>query len=109
MIVIANRIPVNPEFNEAFEERFRNRASLVDTMEGFVSFQILRPMQESDPYIVQTIWESEAHFRAWTESEEFKQGHGKGGNPPPEGMFAGKSKMEMHEIIQKPSEVKQES
>jgi heme-degrading monooxygenase HmoA len=104
MIVIANRIPVNPEFNEQFEERFRNRASLVDQMPGFISFQILRPKQEGDPYIVQTMWESEEHFRAWTESEEFKQGHGKSA-PSPEGMFAGKSKMEMHEIIQQASEV----
>ena len=109
MIIIANRIPVNPEFHEEFEERFQNRANLVDLMPGFVSLQILRPMQEGDPYIIQTTWESEEHFRAWTESEEFKQGHGKGGTPPPEGMFAGKSKMEMHEIVEKKREVKQES
>lgn len=107
MIVIANRIPVNPDFYDQFEERFNNRASLVDKMDGFISFQLLRPMQEGDPYIVQTMWESEEHFRAWTDSEEFKQGHGKSA-PAPEGMFAGRPKLEMHEAIQQTSEVEAE-
>jgi heme-degrading monooxygenase HmoA len=104
MLIITNRIPVNPEFNEQFEERFRNRASFVDKMDGFISFQLLRPKQDGDPYIVQTVWESEEYFRAWTESEEFKQGHSKSSTAP-EGMFAGRPKMEMHEVIQQTSEV----
>jgi len=99
MIVVANRIPVHPDYADAFEERFQERAGLVDGMPGFVKFQILRPTQEGKPYIVQTYWESHDHFTAWTESEEFKQGHGRSSTLPKEA-FLGKPELEIHEIIQ---------
>jgi heme-degrading monooxygenase HmoA len=54
MITVANRIYVKPEYADAFEARFRERAGLVDKMPGFVSNQILRPVNEGDPYIVFT-------------------------------------------------------
>jgi heme-degrading monooxygenase HmoA len=44
MITVANRIYVVPEYQDEFEERFRNRARLVDGMPGFISNQVLRPM-----------------------------------------------------------------
>lgn len=99
MIVTCNRIPVNPDHAAAFEARFADRASLVDGMDGFVSFQLLRPQNPEDPYVVMTFWESEAHFKAWTESAEFKEGHARSGQLPPE-TFAGHPKLEMFEIIQ---------
>ena len=37
MITVANRIYVKPEYAEAFEAAFRDRAGLVDGMPGFVS------------------------------------------------------------------------
>ena len=49
MITVANRIYVAPEYREAFEERFRNRARLIDGMPGFISNQVLRPVNEDDP------------------------------------------------------------
>ncbi len=64
MITVANRIFVNPEFTDAFEARFRERAGLVDTMPGFLFNQVLRPTQAGDPYIVLTFWESAEHFQA---------------------------------------------
>jgi len=99
MIVTSNRIPVNPEHAEAFEQAFRDRATLVDGMPGFVSFQLLRPTKEDDPYIVMTIWESQEAFEGWTNSEEFKEGHAKSGTLPREA-FLGHPKIEIHEIIQ---------
>ena len=42
MITVANRIYVTQEYAEAFEQRFRERAGLVDQMPGFISNQILR-------------------------------------------------------------------
>jgi heme-degrading monooxygenase HmoA len=99
MIVVCNRIPVNPAHAAAFEERFSTRASLVDGMPGFVSFQLLRPTKEGDPYIVMTFWESEAHFQAWTQSAAFKEGHARSGTLPPEA-FLGHPALEVHEVIQ---------
>ena len=99
MIVVMNRIPVNPEYAQAFEERFSDRAALVDGMDGFVSFQLMRPTQAEDPYVVMTHWESQAHFKAWTQSEEFKKGHARAGRLPREA-FLGHPKIEIMEIIQ---------
>jgi len=49
MITVANRIYVKPEYADAFETAFRERAGLVDGMEGFVSNQVLRPANDGDP------------------------------------------------------------
>lgn len=104
MIVTCNRIPVNPEHAAAFEERFSDRASLVDGMPGFISFQLLRPQNEGDPYVVMTFWESDAHFKAWTESAEFKEGHARSGRLPPE-TFAGHPKLEIFDVIQSTTKI----
>jgi heme oxygenase (mycobilin-producing) len=99
MIAVCNRIPVNPEHAAAFEERFADRASLVDGMPGFISFQLLRPRAEDDPYIVMTFWESEQDYIAWTESDAFKEGHARSGTLPKEA-FLGHPRLEIYEIIQ---------
>lgn len=98
MITVANRIFVAPEYAEAFEERFRNRAQLVDGMPGFISNQVLRPVNEGDPYIVFTLWESRKHFEAWIKSEEFAKGHAQSGTLPKEA-FTGSNKLELHEVF----------
>ena len=46
MITVANRIYVKREYADAFEKRFRERAGLVDKMPGFISNQVLRPVNE---------------------------------------------------------------
>jgi heme oxygenase (mycobilin-producing) len=99
MIVTSNRISVHPDYGEAFEESFKNRASKVDGMAGFISFQLLRPTKEGDPYIVMTTWESKADFEGWTNSDAFKQGHAKSGTLPREA-FLDRPTLEIHEIIQ---------
>ena len=98
MITVANRIFVAPEYAEAFEERFRTRPGLVDSMPGFILNQVLRPTQEGDPYVVFTVWESRADFEAWTQSEAFAQVHARAGTIPKEA-FAAPSKLEIHEVI----------
>jgi heme-degrading monooxygenase HmoA len=98
MIVVANRIFVAPEYAEAFEERFRTRARLVDGMPGFISNQVLRPTHPDDPYVVFTLWESRAHFEAWTSSDAFRQGHARSGTLPKEA-FTAPNKLEIHEVF----------
>lgn len=98
MFVIMNRLPVNPKFADAFEERFTSRAREVDKMKGFIRNQVLRPTKAEDPYIVLTMWESEADFNAWVESDAFKKGHARSGTLPPE-TFLGHGKLEGFEVI----------
>lgn len=96
MIVVTNRIAVAAGQEAAFEDRFRNRAGLVEGRPGFRGFQLLRPVQ-GECYQVMTSWETEADFRAWTESAEFQEAHRQ---RPPRELFAGPSALEIHEVIQ---------
>lgn len=99
MISVANRIFVNPDYAEAFEERFKNRARMVDTMPGFLFNQVLRPSTPDQPYIVLTYWNSYADFEAWTSSEAFREGHAKSSTLPKEA-FSGRNVLEIHQVIQ---------
>ena len=98
MITVANRIFVHADYADQFEERFRQRAGLVDQMPGFVANQVLRPVNADDPYIVLTFWESRQHFDAWVRSDAFIQGHARSGTMPKEA-FSAPNKLEIHEII----------
>jgi heme-degrading monooxygenase HmoA len=98
MIAVANRIYVNPEYGEEFEARFRDRAGLVDQMPGFILNQVLRPVNEGDPYVVWTLWETREHFDAWVRSDAFREGHARSGTLPKEA-FSGPNKLEMHEVV----------
>lgn len=98
MFIVMNRIPVNPEYKDQFEERFTNRAREVDKMPGFVRNQVLRPANAEDPYIVLTVWQSKEDFEAWVNSEAFQKGHARSGTLPREA-FLGQSKLETFEVI----------
>jgi heme-degrading monooxygenase HmoA len=98
MFVVMNRIPVNPEYAEQFEERFRSRAGEVDKMKGFIRNQVLRPALPENPYVVMTFWESKADFEAWVNSDAFKKGHARSGSLPPEA-FLGHAKLESFEVV----------
>lgn len=109
MYIVTNRIPVTLGHEADFEERFRNRAHLIDKSPGFIKNLILRPVkrrfdhasggwkdsEEQGYYLVQTYWESEQAFWDWTNSESFRAAHS---NRPPAEMFAGPNVLEIHEI-----------
>jgi heme oxygenase (mycobilin-producing) len=99
MITVANRIYVRPEFHEAFEARFRDRAKLVDGMPGFISNQVLRPVNEGDPYVVFTLWNSRADFVNWVRSDAFVKGHAQSGTLPKDA-FDRPNVLEVHEVVQ---------
>ncbi len=99
MITVANRIYVGAEYAEAFEKVFRERAKLVDEMPGFIANQVLRPVNEGDPYIVFTLWNSRADFMNWVRSEAFVKGHAQSGTLPKEAYFK-PNILEMHEVVQ---------
>lgn len=98
MITVANRIYVAEEYKDEFEKRFHNRAKLVDGMPGFISNQVLRPVNDGDPYIVFTLWESRQDFENWVDSEEFRKGHAQSGTLPNEA-FTQSNKLELHEVF----------
>jgi heme-degrading monooxygenase HmoA len=99
MITVANRIYVKAEYSEAFEKVFRERAGLVDKMPGFISNQVLRPVNEGDPYVVFTIWKSRQEFLNWVRSDEFVKGHAQSGTLPKDA-YSRSNVLEMHEVVQ---------
>lgn len=99
MITVANRIYVAPHYAEQFEKVFRERAGLVDGMPGFVSNTVLRPVNEGDPYVVLTLWQSRADFLNWVRSDAFVKGHAQSGSLPKEA-YPKPNVLEMHEVVQ---------
>jgi heme oxygenase (mycobilin-producing) len=99
MITVANRLYVKPEYADAFEKVFRERAGLVDKMAGFISNQVLRPVNEGDPYVVFTIWNSRQDFLNWVRSDEFVKGHAQSGTLPKDAYFK-TNVLELHEVLQ---------
>jgi heme-degrading monooxygenase HmoA len=106
VFVVSNRIPVAKGHEDEFAERFRNRAQLVEGHPGFIRLEICRPvpvalhgreMGGSDYHVVLTYWTKKEDFLAWVQSEDFRTAHSQ---RSPEGMFAGDSVFELHEIIQ---------
>ena len=96
MFIVANRIPVAANWHNEFENRFRQRAGEINKQAGFVSMQILKPVGDDAPYIVQTTWLDENAFNSWVGSDDFKQAHQ---NPLPKEAFTGKPKMEKHQVV----------
>ena len=97
MFVVTNRVPVETDWREKFEERFRQRAGQVDKQPGFLRMEIMRPVDDNTPYLVMTVWRDEQAFRDWVESDDFKLAHQ---NPlPKEAYKSSGGGMEQHTII----------
>jgi heme-degrading monooxygenase HmoA len=73
--VVINALTVPDGNGEVLEQRFAGRAGLVDRAEGFEAFQLLRPADGADRYLVLTQWRSKADFEAWQNSRDFGKGH----------------------------------
>lgn len=74
MLVVMVRIPVGSEKDaERLEERFRNRAGLVDNYQGFMGFELLKG---KDEYVSVTRWESKQDLDSWMQSQSHAQAHG---------------------------------
>lgn len=96
MYIVANRVPVMPEWAEQFEARFRNRIGQIDQQPGFVSMQVLRPADDDSPYVVLTAWQDKAAFESWVGSEDFRQAHR---HPLPKEAYRDGGRLERHEVV----------
>lgn len=77
MYLAMNRFTVRPENAEAFEALWLGRDSHLKGLPGFVEFHMLKGPEADGTvlYSSHTIWESEAHFLAWTRSDAFRAAH----------------------------------
>ncbi|MBC7273804.1 MAG: antibiotic biosynthesis monooxygenase [Streptomyces sp.] len=80
-VVKINVLTVPAEQRETLEKRFASRAHAVEGSDGFEWFELLRPVEGTDQYLVYTRWRDEESFQAWMEGpmKTAHQGGGQGG------------------------------
>lgn len=83
-VVKINVLAVPAEQRETLEKRFASRAHAVENSDGFEWFELLRPVEGTDTYLVYTRWRDEESFRAWLEGpmKAAHRGGGEGGEQP---------------------------
>lgn len=74
-VVRINVITVPKDRAEELERRFAGRAGAVSGSPGFEAFELLRPTDDRDEYLVYTRWRSAEDFEAWAKSPAFQHGH----------------------------------
>ncbi len=74
-IVRINAITVPKDRAEELERRFAARAGEVSSSPGFEAFELMRPTDDRDVYLVYTRWASRADFDNWVQSPAFTHGH----------------------------------
>ena len=94
--VVANRVFLKQEYNQEFEQRFKDRAGQIDKQPGFVRMEVLKPQSENTPYVVLTHWQDEKAFRNWVGSDDFKVAHQ---NPMSKDAFLDGGGLEQYEVI----------
>lgn len=85
-VVKINVLTVPAEQRETLEKRFASRAHAVENSDGFEWFELLRPVEGTDTYLVYTRWRDEAAFQAWLEGpmrEAHRGGGAEGEQPKP--------------------------
>jgi heme oxygenase (mycobilin-producing) len=78
-VVKINVLQVPEGRGEVLEQRFASRAGEVEKVDGFESFELLRPTEGTDKYLVVTRWRDEEAFQAWLNSDAFQKGHARAG------------------------------
>jgi heme-degrading monooxygenase HmoA len=79
-VVKINVVTMPPDKRERFEERFRGRAGAVEKTPGFEWFELLRPVEGTDAYLVYTRWSSQEAYESWQSSQDFDRAHDGGGD-----------------------------
>jgi len=81
MYLAMNRFTVPAENADDFEQVWLTRESRLNELEGFKGFHMLRGAETDGRilYASHTVWDSEANFKAWTTSQQFRDAHASAG------------------------------
>ena len=74
-VIKINAITVPRDSGDELAHRFAARAGAVDGQEGFEGFELLKPTDDRDQWLVITRWRDEETFQAWLSSPAFAHGH----------------------------------
>ena len=99
MYIAMNRFRIALGREEDFERIWRERESLLDQVDGFKDFHLLRGPsdEECTLYASHSTWEDEASFVAWTESDAFRKAHAQA--RAPEGTYLGHPQFEGFRVV----------
>ncbi|HEY1465575.1 MAG TPA: antibiotic biosynthesis monooxygenase [Acidimicrobiales bacterium] len=74
-VIKINAITVPSASGDELARRFANRAGAVDGADGFEGFELMRPADDRETWLVVTRWRDDAAFEAWVASPAFGHGH----------------------------------
>ena len=74
-VIKINAITVDPESGDELAHRFAARAGAVDAQDGFEGFELLKPTDDRNTWLVITRWRDDEAFNAWLTSPAFAHGH----------------------------------
>ncbi|MCH1511972.1 MAG: antibiotic biosynthesis monooxygenase [Acidimicrobiales bacterium] len=74
-VIKINAITVPEEHGDEVAKRFAARADAVDGASGFEGFELLRPDDDRNQWLVITRWVDEASFEAWRNSDQAAHAH----------------------------------
>lgn len=76
MFVVTNRITVKKGFAEKMAPRF-TKGGKIEALQGFHKIEVWKVTRdhENEDMYVNTWWETEKDFEAWTKSDAFKEAH----------------------------------
>ncbi|MEM1435969.1 MAG: antibiotic biosynthesis monooxygenase [Pseudomonadota bacterium] len=99
MYLAMNRFRIAPEHTDAFEALWRERESYLSEVPGFRSFALLRGPEREDHvlYASHTIWQDQAAFDAWTDSDHFRAAHAQA--KAPKGTYLGHPELETFQAV----------
>ena len=99
MYLAMNRFQIALGFEEGFEKIWRERDTFLSEVPGFKTFSLLKGPKTDDYvlYASHTVWDSESHFTAWTNSDAFRKAHAQ--TSAPKGTYLGHPQLETFEAV----------
>lgn len=74
-IIKINAITVPEDSGDELAQRFAARAGAVDDQPGFEGFELFKPTDDRNVWLVVTRWADQDSFDAWVSSPGFAHGH----------------------------------
>lgn len=74
-VIKINAITVPKDIGDEVALRFAERINAVDGSDGFLGFELMRPTDNRETWLVVTRWETEEDFLSWVQSPAFAEGH----------------------------------
>jgi len=74
-VIRINTLTVPESGGDELARRFAQRVGAVDHADGFEGFELLRPTDDRNVWLVVTRWRDQEAFEAWVASPAFAHGH----------------------------------